>query len=322
MALEKIKIDLTTQSKVFNPVSSAGTWIHHRFGRRKFTESLDLNVLINFLDKLTDLKTVELESYFGDSLCYSGIVDLLTYLKSRNLTVSCTTYGMFNSEVLNSVNQNQVYVTFNVCGLGTLCGSVFLNAVWDTVYNNIQECNNAGINFHTYKHNQHQANQLNLFSTKTVNIVQGILVNEDHSNIINDQGVWLYDVHRNNHVGNTLVKTVSGWNILKNYVKPESGSSIESVDISSLPGYDLPLTSNYESVVTVKGHVIKGPEYAYILSNAYCADWNYKKLNAQNKYDRHIIAVLKNVQSLLPKRNIYLADIEELLQDITQQTQF
>ena len=66
-------IDTTTDSIVFNPLSSQGQWVNHRFGKRKVDYQLDADSLLDYISTLDDLDHVDFISVFGDAMCYTDI---------------------------------------------------------------------------------------------------------------------------------------------------------------------------------------------------------------------------------------------------------
>jgi len=282
-----IHLDITTKSKVYNPLSAKGQWIHHRFGKR----NLDLELEIGTIEKVlsnSEIDHITLFSIYGDPLDHTHIVDVLDCINNYGKSCTICTYGM-NSDAIKVAKE------YNFSLFIKVCDKVFLNQELDIVVKNCQDYNNVMLENTVFKHTDNnnvetvcKENNWQYFTTP------GMCISGFCSSIIDEKGNWLYDVHSTDHEGSTLVKTTKGWHRLKMFVKPMLGKSIldnpiiitKDLDISDM------MTDNKDIVVTVSGHVIKNMDRAVVFSNALCSDWDANQLRHNEPYEAYIGVIL------------------------------
>jgi hypothetical protein len=206
-------------------MSSAGTWHKHQIGTRIVATELKYSVLETFLSKCKNLQQIRLMSTFGDPLCYSEFEKLFKYCVYRNVSLFIGTYGMgpLKNYQLLKTYRHPVDIFVKIDGICAESGSVFLNAIWDIIQQNLKSVNgNVTLEFYVYKHNANQIPMLNeICNNKNWNlkILPGTFNALTMGVIVDSQGNWIHDVHPVEFEGLTKTKTVEGWHVLKHYVR-------------------------------------------------------------------------------------------------------
>lgn len=324
MTLQNIRIDTTTRSTVFNPLSASGQWLCSAFGRRTPGDfDAKYPTLVEATQDLTDLQSITLYSEYGDSMEWPHISSFVQVMSIQGVYVMINTYGMFDHKLCDKLKDQSVNVIFDIDGMHEQSGKVFLHSDWKIIKENILKLGSkARVKFYKFKHNAYQQNALQRFCDAcraTLEVVEDPLFGRNIHSVIDENAKWLYDIHPVNSQENTLNKTMLGWNILKTKVRKGKGTSIEHRKNIPVPLHATQLTSDDFINITVKGHVIKGSSRAQIFSNALCEDWQIDMIDTKNKYNASVV----NELSLFTKKdldsiNIYKNNILDITTKLLQ----
>lgn len=320
MTIQNIRIDTTTNSKVFNPMSASGQWLCSSFGKRSpGTYNAQYPVLVEMTQDLPDLQSVTLYSEYGDAMEWSHIFAWLRVMTYQGVYTMIETYGMQDSKLYSQIADQSVYVVFNIDGMWEQSGKVFLNSDWKIIKENIRILGSkAHVKFHKFKHNAYQENALQAFCVAckaTLEVVQDPLFGRRMHSVIDEQKNWLYDVHDINWTGPTLHKTSIGWNTLKTKVLNIKGTPIDENPDITVPYEASSLDTDDMINITVKGHVIKGSSISQIFSNALCNDWTAQGIDTKNDYNQSVLLELSRLSKKdLGAINIYKNNINSIME--------
>jgi hypothetical protein len=295
-------IDTTTDSIVFNPLSAQGQWVNHRFGKRNINYQLDSNSLIDYISSLNDIDHVDFVSVFGDPMCYTDIEKVVSFLTSHHISSTIVTYGMGDINLYKSLSDLGAYFVFKTTGI---VDKVFLNADWKIVKANIDAVKNKQIQFIKFKHNKLDLKYMKELFDKVYEH-DGDCIAGDMSNIVNEEGKWLYDVHTVDSNKPTLEKSLQGYHYLKHFVKKIKGKSIlDNPDNFVLPNAKAFEMEQQEDIyLSVTGHVFYNYEEMQIFSNALCDDWELQAFNLDYEYEKKVYYVLTTLMG----RQLYHID--------------
>ncbi len=286
-------IDPTTDSIVFNPLSAQGQWVNHRFGKRQIEYQLDIDTLIDYISTLNDLDHVDLISVFGDPMCYTNILKLVEFLNKNYISVTVVTYGMGDTKLFEQLSDMGTYFVFKTTGIKD---KVFLNTDWNIIKQNLDAVKNKQIQFYKFKHNKTDLEYLNE-SYKNVFEFDGDCIAGDLSNVVNEDGKWLYDIHRVDSTKPTLEKTLQGYHYLKHFVKKVKGKSILDDPLNLiLPNaqhFDMP--EEDDRYLTVSGHLFDNFEKMQMFTNALCDDWSFEYFDLNYEYEKKVYYVLSKM---------------------------
>jgi hypothetical protein len=130
-----------------------------------------------------------------------------------------------NYQLLNNL-RHPVDIFVKIDGIYAESGSVYLNAVWESIQKNLESVDGkVTLEFYVYKHNADQIPMLTeICNNKNWNlrILPGTFNAQGLGVIVDCDGNWIHDVHPVNFDGLTKIKTVEGWHVLKHYVQPQS----------------------------------------------------------------------------------------------------
>lgn len=289
-----INIDLTTSNTVYNTLGAQAQWLQHRFGRRDYPDlSLDSEKIISFINSCED--TINFISVFGDPCCHPKFIDILSCVKEGRSVVN--TYLNFNNDsIIQLLNDKQSYVVVPLYGIDDLHDKIILHSDWASVKKNISNLTcNVCVEFYLFEHNIHQLEEITQLS-KNLNfelkVKKGISLHPDgFSSIVNEKGVWLYDVYSCDEntvdlMWRNLPKTVHGYNSLIQFVKPIKGKNI--LKNPNIVRVQDKYTYDNQTSISVTGHIFNSIELHQIFSNALCSDWelSFSKIT---EYDRMTI---------------------------------
>jgi hypothetical protein len=249
-------------------MSSAGTWHNHRFGSRVTTSEIDYIILKSFLSKCEDLEQVCLLSIFGDPACYNNFESLIKYCADRNVRVLVVTYGMSELKKYKILNTLPVPadVIVKIDGIYTESGSVYSNAVWDTIHKNLESVDGKiTLEFYVYNHNTDQIPMLSeICNNKNWNlrILPGTFNAQGLGVIVDCDGNWIHDVHPVDFDGLTKMKTVEGWHVLKHYVQSQSLTPVTRTQVQIEKIWD-----SHEVFLGVSGELYSNFEEFYHISS-------------------------------------------------------
>jgi len=77
--------------------------------------------------------------------------------------------------------------------------------------------------------------------------------------------------------------------LLKNYVKPPLGTSIENAVIYKA---NVENSLAKQKSISYKGHIFDSVEERNIITNTYIPDWDIKLLNTDDNYQKSIVGML------------------------------
>jgi len=286
-------IDTTTDSIVFNPLSSQGQWVNHRFGKRKVDYQLDADSLIDYISTLDNLDHVDFVSVFGDPMCYTDIEKVVKFLANNHISSTIVTYGMGDTMLYERLSELGTYFVFKTTGI---VDKVFLNTDWHILQDNLNAVKNKQIQFYKFKHNK---TDLQLFKELFDNVYEydGDCIAGDMSNVIDEEGNWLYDIHKADSKKETLQKTTQGYHYLKHFVKKVRGKSILDNPVNLiLPNAELfDMPKEVDTYLSVSGHLFNNFEEMQIFSNALCDDWALRSFDLQFEYEKKVYYVLSKM---------------------------
>lgn len=306
-------IDLTSESDVFNSTSPQGHWLYHKFGKRNFpTGELDLEEVKNFISK-ENPKDIICHSYFGDPLFYTKIISFAEYCYEEGINLMLFTYGNFKSK--NDIDRlTELNVKFYIflCGNNKNNSLVYLNSSKDNIqyiFENIK-AENLFIEYSLYDHNVNDLKQILqdvLEKRCNIKVSHGNLLGNTFTNIMNETGTWLYDIHKCNvdydfmgefikgtevlsaintlenleYKSKGLFKSAPGYLLLRTFIYERGQKNIfdvtlEKVDAEQFLNYDGDTYINY------LGYIFKNRNIYETFSNSLCDDWSENLKRVQN----------------------------------------
>lgn len=320
MTIENLRIDTTTRSTVFNPMSAAGQWLCSVFGKRSIgVIDVSYPALVESTQELPDLKSITLYSEYGDSLEWKYAANFILVMTVQGVFTMVNTYGMGKNSIYQLIKDASVEVIFDVDGMYEQSGKVFLNSDWKIIKENIRTLGaKARVKFYKFKHNAHQQKSIENFCSAVganLEIVEDPLFGGKIFSVIDESGKWLYDIHHADSKQPTLCKTVVGWSRLRTRLKKITGTPIDELKKLSVPLNAVPLDSDDMINITIKGHVIKGSGISQIFSNALCGDWSDTEIDTSNQYNASALYELaKFARKDLSTISIYKNKINDILQ--------
>lgn len=279
--------DITLRSYVFNPTGPPGQWMFHRFGRRHFVESSRedlfssaMNIFWHLLGS-RDITNVRFQST-GDSLrMHKHVKWDDVFKKYPQTTFTFYTYATQFAECWDELGKEpNIRFVLRLDGLNELCGKVFLNADYNQIKDFLLRYGDrTEIEFHRYKHNQHQVGMLEEFKRIygcDYVVRDGVTYGQGLANIITGSGQWLYDVFAVDSDGpKNLVKTVEGWNSLKRYINvAPKGKTI--LNNPSFPGVyeDINFGEPTDTIyIASTGHMFPTFDWLQLFTNTLYDDW-------------------------------------------------
>lgn len=329
MTIENIRIDTTTHSSVFNPLSAAGQWLCSVFKYRSIGDiNMSYSTLVEITQDLPNLKSITMDNEYGDALEWPNLTSFVRVMTIQGVYTIINTYGMTSNSVVQKIKDASclykeqdasIKVIFNIDGIYEQCGKVFLGAEWKQIKENIITVGDKShIKFYKFKHNAHQQAAIEHFCRAVgakFEVLEDPLFGNKCFSVISKQGKWLYDIHPVGSNQPTLAQTAVGWNILKTKVRSIKGTSIDKLDYLPLPVNATNLDTDDIINITIKGHVIKGSGRAQMFSYALCNDWNYEEIDISDKYNLSVMQELAKFVAIdLSTINIYNSNITDILE--------
>lgn len=315
-------IDLTSESDVFNSTSPQGHWLYHKFGKRNFpTGELDLEEVKNFISK-ENPKDIICHSYFGDPLFYTKIISFAEYCYEEGINLMLFTYGNFKSK--NDIDRlTELNVKFYIflCGNNKNNSLVYLNSSKDNIqyiFENIK-AENLFIEYSLYDHNVNDLKEILqdvLEKRCNIKVSHGNLLGNTFTNIMNETGTWLYDIHKCNvdydfmgefikgtevlsaintlenleYKSKGLFQSAPGYLLLRTFIYERGQKNIfdvtlEKVDAEQFLNYDGDTYINY------LGYIFKNRNIYETFNNSLCDDWSENlKRNGQLKIENSLFS--------------------------------
>lgn len=313
--MDNIFIDLTSKNNQYICVEEQGSWLFHRFGKRKIEDQeLDFNFLKKYL-KTQSPKQITLYSILGDPMEYSRILDLLHFCRKSDIVVNINTNGF--SKKIEKTLAHKIEFCFKIYGYKDTLDIIIPN-VDDTLYKNLNLKFNVKprIQYMLYEHNLCDVKNVIDICEKnnyTLEIHPGVCVYNNLNHIIDKEGNWLYDIkgiekynldcfyklytefeelkqifNSYEKIDYDLIKSNEGWHLLKNYVKDIGISILDA----SLPNISHTKKYNKNKCISYKGHIFDNIESFTAVTNAYIPDWTLQKFNARDEYQKDILEIL------------------------------
>lgn len=313
--MEHIFIDLTSKNNQFICVEDQGSWLFHRFGKRRIdNEELDFNLLKKYLKKESP-KQITLYSILGDPMEYSRILDLLFFCKRSDIVVNINCNG-FSKKIKDTLGYDIEYC-FKIYGYKNTLDIIVPNADKTLFKNlNLDFKIKPKIQYMLYDHNLCDVKHIIRMCEEkkfTLEIHPGVCVYNNLNHVIDQQGKWLYDIkgvdeydldifykpftefknlkkifNSFKQTNYKLSQTNEGWHLLKNYVK-DTGISILD---ASLPNIQSNKSFKKIKCISYKGHIFDNIESFTVVTNAYIPDWTIQKFNTRDSYQENIFEIL------------------------------
>jgi len=304
--IDTLYLDLTSYTKTFNSLSPQGQWFCSRIGKRNYPiQECDFNLLKGFIIE-NNPKKVFCNSFYGDSLEYSNIVNLSKLCKELNIECMIFTYGSnLNTDLVQNLLDNNVSFYLFSYGIENNTNSVVSNIDWDSIHNFLKQTKNKTIiEFIGYQHNLMDLLPLLKIckqNSNSIKITKGTTFEDGVKNVFNIKGKWVHDViyvsddlpyqdeflhdvteaiatYSNlNLQHKDLYRTTLGFMSLRYFLKNDQGQDIFNVkvpDKSSI--YKLDLEFNNEVFISSTGHVFCNRESFEVFNNCLCNDWDNK----------------------------------------------
>lgn len=304
--IDTLYLDLTSYTKTFNSLSPQGQWFCSRIGKRNYPiQECDFNLLKGFIIE-NNPKKVFCNSFYGDSLEYSNIVNLSKLCKELNIECMIFTYGSnLNTDLVQNLLDNNVSFYLFSYGIENNTNSVVSNIDWDSIHNFLKQTKNKTIiEFIGYQHNLIDLLPLLKIckqNSNSIKITKGTTFEDGVKNVFNIKGKWVHDViyvsddlpyqdeflhdvteaiatYSNlNLQHKDLYRTTLGFMSLRYFLKNDQGQDIFNVkvpDKSSI--YKLDLEFNNEVFISSTGHVFCNRESFEVFNNCLCNDWDNK----------------------------------------------
>lgn len=331
MTIENLRVDTTTHSRVFNPLSAAGQWLCSAFHHRHIGDiSIPYSTLVEITQDLPELKSITMDNEYGDALEWDNLSSFVRVMTIQGVYTIVNTYGMADKSVVKKIIDasclykgldSSIKIIFNIDGIYEHCGKVFLGAEWKHIKENIISVGQkAHIKFYRFKHNAHQQDAIENFCRAigaTFEVLEDPLFGNKCFSVISKESKWLYDIHPVGSNQPTLHQTSLGWNYLKTKVRKIKGTPIDKLNNLSVPFTATNLETDDIVNVTIKGHVIKGSGIAQIFSYALCDDWDFEEIDISNVYNLTVIQELAKFTRMdLSDINVYNNSITDILEVI------
>ncbi len=200
MTFDTINIDLTSRSNTYNPIGPQGQWIYHRFGQREYPiKDLPFSHVKKLLNSLEAGQTVFFECFFGDTLQYDKILEVVELCNKKNLNPFLFTTGSdFDKDILEKLCKYNLRFYVKNYGIKTNEHNIVENFDVENFLEFLKITKKKTIiEFQTYQHNFNQIPDiidLCVSYNSELKITKGVTYDEDMSNVIDSKGNWLYDI--------------------------------------------------------------------------------------------------------------------------------
>jgi len=315
-------IDLTSESDVFNSTSPQGHWLYHKFGKRNFpTGELDLEEVKNFISK-ENPKDIICHSYFGDPLFYTKIISFAEYCYEEGINLMLFTYGNFKSK--NDIDRlTELNVKFYIflCGNNKNNSLVYINSSKDNIqyiFENIK-AENLFIEYSLYDHNVNDLKEILqdvLEKRCNIKVSHGNLLGNTFTNIMNEKGRWLYDIHKCNiefdfigkfikdtevlsaintlenleYKSKGLSQTAPGYLLLRTFIYDRGQNNIFNTTLEKVNAEKF-LKTDGDTYINYLGYIFENRDIYETFSNSLCDDWSENlKRNGQSKIENSLIS--------------------------------
>lgn len=337
-------IDLTSDSDVFNSTSPQGHWLYHKFGKRNFpTGELELEDVKNFISK-ENPNDIICHSYFGDPLFYSKIIYFAEYCYEEGINLMLFTYGNFKSKKdIDRLNELNVKFYIFLCGNDKNNSLVYLNSSKDNIQYIFEsvKAENLFIEYSLYDHNVNDLKEIleNVLEKRcNIKISHGNLLGNTFTNIMNEKGRWLFDIHKCNiefdfigkfikdtevlsaintlenleYKSKGLSQTAPGYLLLRTFIYDRGQKNIFNTTLEKVNAEKF-LKSDGDTYINYLGYIFKNRDIYETFSNSLCDDWSENLKQVQNlKIENSLLSrdsrrsLLENAYSLANKKNRFV----------------
>ena len=337
-------IDLTSDSDVFNSTSPQGHWLYHKFGKRNFpTGELELEDVKNFISK-ENPNDIICHSYFGDPLFYSKIISFAEYCYEEGINLMLFTYGNFKSKKdIDRLNELNVKFYIFLCGNDKNNSLVYLNSSKDNIQYIFEsvKAENLFIEYSLYDHNVNDLKEIleNVLEKRcNIKISHGNLLGNTFTNIMNEKGRWLYDIHKCNiefdfigkfikdtevlsaintlenleYKSKGLSQTAPGYLLLRTFIYDRGQKNIFNTTLEKVNAEKF-LKSDGDTYINYLGYIFENRDIYETFSNSLCDDWSENLKQVQNlKIENSLLSLdsrrtlLENADSLANKKNRFV----------------
>ena len=337
-------IDLTSDSDVFNSTSPQGHWLYHKFGKRNFpTGELELEDVKNFISK-ENPNDIICHSYFGDPLFYSKIISFAEYCYEEGINLMLFTYGNFKSKKdIDRLNELNVKFYIFLCGNDKNNSLVYLNSSKDNIQYIFEsvKAENLFIEYSLYDHNVNDLKEIleNVLEKRcNIKISHGNLLGNTFTNIMNEKGRWLYDIHKCNiefdfigkfikdtevlsaintlenleYKSKGLSQTAPGYLLLRTFIYDRGQKNIFNTTLEKVNAEKF-LKSDGDTYINYLGYIFENRDIYETFSNSLCDDWSENLKQVQNlKIENSLLSldsrrtILENADSLANKKNRFV----------------
>ena len=304
--IDTLYLDLTSYTKTFNSLSPQGQWFCSRIGKRNYPiQECDFNLLKEFIIE-NNPKKVFCNSFYGDSLEYSNIVNLSKLCKELNIECMIFTYGSnLDTDLVQNLLDNNVSFYLFSYGIENNTNSVVSNIDWDSIYNFLKQTKNKTIiEFIGYQHNLMDLLPLLKIckqNNNSIKITKGSTFEDGVKNVFNEKGNWVHDViyisddlpyqdeflhdvteaiatyNNLNLQHKDLYRTTLGFMSLRYFLKNDQGKDIFNIRLPDRSStFKLELKFYNEVFISSTGHVFCNRESFEVFNNCLCDDWDKK----------------------------------------------
>tara|TARA_B100001093_G_C26847001_1_gene1023317 strand:- start:122 stop:1213 length:1092 start_codon:yes stop_codon:yes gene_type:complete len=306
--VETLHLDLTSYSNTFNSISPQGQWFCNRVGKRDYPiQECNFDLLKEFITN-NNPKKIFCNSFYGDSLEYTKILDLAKLCDQLEIELLVFTSGSNSDKDL--IEELLIYNTsfyLFLHGINDNANKVSLNVNWKEIEKFLKQTKNKTIiEFQCYKHNVNDIYEILKIceaNSNNIKITKGNKFNEDVTNIFDEQGNWLYDLmhiqedlpledqflydvtkalelYKNLQIEQKdLYRTTLGYISVRFFYKKDLGENILEIQLPNLSDeYPLELIYNEEVFINSTGHIFCDRESYEVFNNCLSTDWSSKIL--------------------------------------------
>lgn len=304
--IDTLHLDLTSSNKTFNSLSPQGQWFCSRIGKRNYPiQECNFTSIKDFITE-NNPKKVFCNSFYGDSLEYSNIINLSKLCKELEIEFMIFTHGSnLDTKLIQTLLDNNTSFYLFSYGIEQNTDSVVSNIDWDSIYNFLKQTKNKTIiEFVGYQHNINDLLPLLKIckqNNNSIKITKGNTFEDGVKNVFNEKGNWLHDVmyvtedlpYENEFIHDVteaivtysnlslqhknLYRTTLGFMCLRYFLKNDQGQDIFNIRVPDRSSnYKLDLEFNDEVFINFTGYIFCSRESFEVFNNCLCNDWDKK----------------------------------------------
>lgn len=306
-------IDLTSVSTVYNPISPQGQWIFHRIGQRDYPiKELNIKYVKKFLQSMPSDQPVFLKSFYGDSLEYTKILEVVRYADQLGIQSFIFTYGSsYDEKLLLELQKYNVRFYVTNYGIDELSNTVVSNFDNDAFKKFLKITKRKTIiEYQVYQHNIKQVPDIiDLcveFGTE-LKITKGLVYEDGIANLIKHNGDWTGDIFevsndlpnenqfltartqllscknmfedlymQNNYA--EIKRTVVGRRKLLRYIRKQNSNKniLKKINLPQIEDFNQNVKeykSSEDLILSYLGYVFNNYTIYETFNNAICYDW-------------------------------------------------